>query len=161
MKKLEIRSLCFLMVLVLLLNSCQNKENKVDKSEKTYKETIDSAKIVFDQFIALVYNEKYEEALDLYLKEEGSFFVYFDLSTDNFNFHKEIIIPMLFRYKDNYTALKKSIKILEMDLLITETVIGLSDGNNIPSHYGQLLGILEQFYIETGYYEDAISIGTE
>lgn len=120
--------------------------------------TLDSATIVFDQFVELMENEKYEEALDFYLKEKTWFFVYLELSTNQFNFHKEIIIPLIFKYNDDDTALEESIKILEMNLLMTETVIALSDGNNIPTHYGELLGILKNLYVEAERYEDALSM---
>ena len=127
-------------------------------NDEEYEATMDSARAIVDQFIEFMRDEKYEEALDFYLKEQGSFFVALERSTENFEFHDEFIIPMLFEYKDKEIAYKEAINILETNQLLAEAVIGFSEGNNIPSHYIDLLLYLEALYNEVGRYEDALAI---
>ena len=92
------------------------------------------------------------------MKEQGTFFVVFKRSTQNYEFHNGLIIPLLFEYKDRDTAYKEAIRILEMEQLITEAVIVFSKGNNIPAHYGSLMSELERLYTETGRYKDALAL---
>jgi len=101
-------------------------------------------------------NEREEEALELYLKEQNSFFVAFKLSTDNFEFHSDIVIPMLFKYKDNAFAYEESIRILEIEQILVEAAIIMNGGNDIPKHYGRLISELEQLYINIGCYDNAL-----
>ena len=180
MKKTKIISLCFLVIMGLI--SCKQKnvqgvttteQGKMAKTEQSdfdnflanyynneevIKEVMDSAKVAFEHFQQLRKAEKDEEALDFYLTDIFSFILLFESSTDNFEFQRIVIIPMLFKFKDVDTACKKTISILEALLLRTEGVILLSDGKNVPSHYGELLSTLGQLYIDVEEYEKAIAM---
>ena len=113
-----------------------------------------SAKAIVGQFLELTENNKDKQALELYLKEQGSFFAAFERATDNFEFHSNIVIPLLFKYKDSAFAYKESIRILEAQQLLTEAVILIN--NEISTHYGRLVYELEKLYIEAGYYDYAL-----
>jgi len=126
-------------------------------NDAEYEAIIDYAKAIVKQFMELIKKGKYIKALELYLKEQQSFFVAFELSTDNFEFHSDIIIPLLFKYKDVSFAYEKAIAILKMEQTLAESDIVFSNGNNIPAHYGHLISELERLYTQTGRYEDAIA----
>ena len=153
-----------ILFIAVLLFACGTQSNKgsAEVTEKNdnaeYEATMDSARAIVGQFIELMKAEKYEEALDFYLKDKGVFFVAFELTTDNFKFHNDFIIPMLFEYKDREIAYKETIRILEMNQLLAEAVILFSEGDNIPVHYGTLLYELGNLYIETEHYEEALAL---
>lgn len=125
-------------------------------SQSWYKTTMDTAKATVAQFIELIENKKDKEALEFYLKEQGSFFVAFELTTDSFEFHSNIVIPLFFKYKESAIAYKEAIRILEMEQTLTEAVIIMSGSTNIPTHYGRLISELEQLYTAIGCYENAL-----
>ena len=136
----------------------KKQKNTLQYWDAEYKTTTESAKAILSQFSKLVEDKKYKEALELYLKEQGAFFVGLEHSTKIFEFHSDFIIPMLFKYKESAIAYQEAIRILEMELLITEAVIVFSNGNNIPTHYGKLISDLERLYINVGGYKEAIAL---
>lgn len=134
----------------------EDRENNTDDAE--YEASVEVAKATVAQFRKLLKERKHEEALDFYLKEQASFFIAFELTTAHFEFHNDIIIPMLFQYKDDSTAYKEVIHILETEQITAEAVIAFSDGKNIPTHYGTLLSDLGQMYIDVERYADALAL---
>ena len=80
-------------------------------NDAEYEAIIGYAKAIVKQFMELIKKGKYIKALELYLKEQQSFFVAFELSTDNFEFHSDIIIPLLFKYRDSAFAYETAITI--------------------------------------------------
>ena len=164
MKKLQKTSYYFLMFLLLI--SCGQRKGQDIKTEQItepyfeeeLQATRDSAKLILNHFFELMDEEKFEEALDFYLSEEGAFLVAIERSTDYFEFNIQVIIPMLFEYKDESFAYEKAIRTLELSMLATETIILFSHGNNIPSHYNQLLCELAMLYTEVKQYDKALEL---
>ena len=119
---------------------------------------MNSAKAIVKQFLELTENKQDKEALELYLKEQNSFFVAFELTTDNFEFHSNIVIPMLFKYSESAIAYTEAIRILEIELTLAEAVIIMNGGTNIPTHCGRLISELERLYTDTGLYNNALAM---
>ena len=124
-----------------------------------YKSTFESARLVVNAFIELVNSKKYEEALDLYLSDKGSFNVAFETSTEQYNFFQDNIVPLIVDLKDKKEADSLIIKSMEFHLFGTELVIRLSDWKVIPEHYEHLVYSLGLYlYLTVERYEDAIKL---
>ena len=90
--------------------------------------------------MAFIDEEKYVDALELYNLNKGDIMIYLETTTNNYEFHRDIVKPLLYKTMKTEDARDEYINILELDLAMTELVISLSDGNNIPIHYEDLLG---------------------
>lgn len=107
-----------------------------------YKSTVNSARLVVKNFKELVSSKKYEEALDLYLSDKGSFNVAFEKSTEQYDFFQENIMPLIEHLKDRKEADLLIIESLEFHLFVAEGVISFSDWKVIPEHYEHLISSL-------------------
>ena len=64
-----------------------------DSSE--YQMTRDSARLVLSNFHTLFKAGRYSEAIDLYLRDKGAFLVAFETTTETYEYHMEVLIPLI------------------------------------------------------------------
>lgn len=121
-----------------------------DFDTKAMQQMRDSADLVWHTFIRLCNEEKIKEAFDLYRvdKNRGYFLIALEHSTARYLFHYEIIAGMAANLLPEQEAYELIIRDLELDLMLTEGMIGVNGKQYIPEHYTDLVKNLADFYRE-------------
>jgi len=185
MKKFKITSLCFLVIIGLAsckqktameqaiatetsnlvnvdsLNKIRNVHSEADTQSilgEPKATVIDSARIAYMRFVEIGRTEKYEDALHFYRENKSHFFVYFETTTELYEFHEEIIFPLMRGYLPEKQASNEMIEIFELLQFMTEAVIklGKSQHGYVPSHYGRMMNELARAYMDAEMWDKAL-----
>lgn len=126
-----------------------------DDMDKVYSKANATWKI----FIDLCRQKKFKEAYDYYYNEDqmGDFLVFLTSTESKYIFFKDVLMPLDSTY-DKEHSLEKFVNNMELDLLLTTTVIKISDGVNIPPHYAELVTMCYMGNIRLGNYDKAREI---
>ena len=110
-------------------------EKEIESSEmgKTYHE----ADSIWDEFKDLCSKKEYKNAYDLYYKDKGAFLVALKSTTAQYVFYTEVLSELDRKYDPTH-ALENMVSNLNLNILMTNTIIQLSEGNIVPPHFSEL-----------------------
>ena len=127
-------------------------EKKIESSEmgKTYHE----ADSKWNEFKVLCSKKEYRKAYDLYYKDKGAFMVALKSTTAQYVFYTEVLNELDRKYDPTH-ALENMVSNLNLNILMTNTIIQLSEGNIVPPHFSELFisRIGEELSFDMAYYE--------
>ena len=107
------------------------------------------ARATWTKFKRLIDNDKYADALDLYLKEDkggaksnaGDIIVFLRHSSQRYVFYTKVLLPLLSEYKDRDFALNEFIDVLQFEKVMMECAMAEYIEKNVyvPEHYPNLV----------------------
>ena len=130
---------------------------KLDYDANKEKEALDSASIVWNHFVELCNDEKFDEAVQFYRApgNHGWFLVHLGASSAMFLFHTDIMFPMIMSCLPKEEGQKEIIKALEFDIIYTERVQSIHNG--VTLHYEKLLWLSVDIFKDAELWDKALA----
>lgn len=152
-------SVIVVLFIALMLVGCQGKGSKSEADNGVKSETdslFDKSGLILNNILDLFKEGKYKESLDLYYKNQNDVLLALETSEKIYNFHNELMIPLIYNQYDSIEAYRRIAEIHEKDKWYIEMVMTSGgDTINAPNYYYSTLNSLSDAYYRTGEFEKA------
>ena len=138
-----------------------SEENNYAIQQQAY----DEARITWEQFKRLCYEDKYEEALNVYLgerddqikKNSGNFIIFLKHSTHRFVFYSQVLLPMMKEIKGDSFAIDEYISLLQLEKAEEDLAISMNAGitDYVPEVYPSVIEELGSALVSVGKMHEA------